>query len=152
MLAADLSNRLRIMKKFIRTGEVAINSPDGEDVVIKFTSFTNWSKGAYDFYLRTYDRIMTERFGADYRKLEDTKPEINTMASHAWRWAYLCSCAVDMPVEWRDMSLDDYMENIPPAVSDEIGLLAIELNPEVFNRGTETEKNDGFFSVKRSMN
>lgn len=140
------------MKSFIRTGEIEITTPDDESIVLKFSGFTSWSKGRYDFQLRMYDRLMIERFGADYRLLEDKDPDVATMMAQAWRWAYLCSCATDMPVEWREITLPEYIDQIPPMLSDQIGMLAIELNPEIFSRGIESEKNAGFFNVKRSMN
>ena len=57
-----------------------------------------------------------------------------------------------MPVEWREITLPEYIDQIPPMLSDQIGMLAIELNPEIFSRGIESEKNAGIFNVKRSMN
>ena len=140
------------MRNFNRTGEIEITTPEGESIVLKFSGFTSWSKGRYDFHLRIYDRLMTEKYGADYRKLEEQDPDVATMMAQAWRWAYLSSCAADMPVEWREMTLTEYIDQIPPLLSDQIGMLAIELNPEIFSRGIESEKNAGFFSVKRSMN
>lgn len=150
----------------LRTGQVNVYPPAGGEMVIHMTSFDSWRQGKYNYYIRKRNRALVERFGDDYWSKRDDHPDINTIVEQGWYWAFLMSCVEkaeyrpDVESEWQPceipanwLTMDGYISNVHPDISKEIGALGIELNPGTFGfNDTDSEKNAGVLSVRRSLN